>query len=197
MPVDIVTEVHIAAPPERVAAYAADPANAPEWYANIDSVEWLTEPPVTLGSRMAFVARFLGRRLAYTYEVVELVPGERLVMRTAQGPFPMETTYVWEPDGTGTRRACATAASRPASPASRHPSWRLRCAAPTVRTSPPSRRSWNAHQTDDGACPALSSSTTTFLGRRARLAGCGELVDGVVDRDPDGGRAGRVVVADL
>jgi uncharacterized protein YndB with AHSA1/START domain len=103
MPVDIVTEVHIAAPPERVAAYAGDPANAPEWYANIDSVEWLTEPPAALGSRIAFVARFLGRRLAYTYEVVELVPGERLVMRTAQGPFPMETTYVWEPDGTGTR----------------------------------------------------------------------------------------------
>lgn len=103
MAVDVVTEAYIAAPPDRVAAYAGDPANAPEWYANIDSVEWLTPPPAAPGSRMAFVARFLGRRLAYTYEVVELVPGRRLVMRTAQGPFPMETTYTWEPDGTGTR----------------------------------------------------------------------------------------------
>jgi len=103
MPVDVVTEVHIAVPPQRVAEYAGDPANAPQWYANIDSVQWLTEPPVALGSRMAFVARFLGRRLAYTYEVVEYVPGQRLVMRTAQGPFPMETTYAWEPDGAGTR----------------------------------------------------------------------------------------------
>jgi hypothetical protein len=50
------------------------------------------------------IARFLGRRLAYTYEVVDLVPGERLVMRPAQGPFPMETTYTGEPAGeNGTR----------------------------------------------------------------------------------------------
>ena len=53
---------------------------------------------------MAFVARFLGRRLAYTYEVVELVPNQRLVMRTAEGPFPMETTYTWDPVTRGATR---------------------------------------------------------------------------------------------
>jgi uncharacterized membrane protein len=96
MPVDVVTEIVIERPRDVVAAYAGDPTHAPEWYANIDSVEWRTAPPVAVGSRMDFVARFLGRRLAYTYEVVELTPGERLVMRTAQGPFPMETTYEWQ-----------------------------------------------------------------------------------------------------
>jgi hypothetical protein len=78
-----------------VAEYAADPSHATAWYANITSVEWRTGPPIEVGSEMDFVARFLGRRLAYTYRVVEFVPGERLVMRTAQGPFPMETTYTW------------------------------------------------------------------------------------------------------
>ncbi len=99
MPVDVLTEIVIDRPPAEVAAYAGDPSNAPGWYVNIRSVEWLTAPPVAVGSRMAFVAHFLGRRLAYTYEVTELEPGRRLVMRTAEGPFPMETTYAWEPEG--------------------------------------------------------------------------------------------------
>jgi uncharacterized protein YndB with AHSA1/START domain len=102
--VDVISETVIDVPVDRVAGYAADPANAPEWYANIESVEWRTPPPMEVGSRVAFVARFLGRRLAYTYEIVELVLGQRLVMRTAEGPFPMETTYTWQATGTGSTR---------------------------------------------------------------------------------------------
>lgn len=95
MNVDVTTEIIIERPPLDVFAFAANPDNAPLWYVNIKSVEWQTPPPFATGSRIAFVARFLGRRLAYTYEIVDLVPGERLVMRTAEGPFPMETNYIW------------------------------------------------------------------------------------------------------
>jgi uncharacterized membrane protein len=102
--VDVQTEIVIDRPVDVVSAYAIDPSNAPEWYANIESVEWKTAPPATAGSQVAFVARFLGRRLEYTYELAELVPGERLVMRTAQGPFPMETTYTWTPLGASSTR---------------------------------------------------------------------------------------------
>jgi uncharacterized membrane protein len=102
MEVDVEVQAVIALPVDVVAAYAGDPTNAPQWYANIRAVTWQTEPPLALGSKMDFEARFLGRDLAYTYEVVDLEPGRRLVMRTADGPFPMETTYTWEqvPGGT-------------------------------------------------------------------------------------------------
>jgi uncharacterized membrane protein len=93
--VDVQTEIEIQRPRDQVAAYAADPDNAPEWYVNIESAEWETQRPLSVGSRIRFVAHFMGRRLAYTYEIRELVPGERLVMSTDEGAFPMETTYTW------------------------------------------------------------------------------------------------------
>jgi len=104
MVVDVLTAIDIRRPRDDVAAYAADPDHTTEWYANIKTVERETPPPLTVGSRMRFVATFLGRRLAYTYEVVEYVPGERFVMRTAQGSFPMETTYTWQDAGEGVTR---------------------------------------------------------------------------------------------
>jgi len=104
MAVDVQTEIVISRPVGIVAAYAADPSNAPAWYQNITSVAWETSPPLQAGSRVAFSARFLCRHLAYTCEITEFTPAELLIMRTAQGPFPMETIYTWQPAGDGSTR---------------------------------------------------------------------------------------------
>ena len=101
MRVDVETQIDIDRPRADVAAYAADPDNATSWYQNISAIEWKSPKPVTIGSRVAFAASFLGRRLAYTYEVIELIPGERFVQRTSEGPFPMETTYTWADNPAG------------------------------------------------------------------------------------------------
>jgi hypothetical protein len=104
MEVDVVTEIEIARPRSEVAAYATDPDNTTSWYRNIKRVEWKSPKPVQIGSRIAFVARFLGRTITYTYEVKELAPGERFVMATTEGLFAMETTYTWsETQGGGTK----------------------------------------------------------------------------------------------
>jgi Polyketide cyclase / dehydrase and lipid transport len=112
--VDVRTEIVVDRVRAEVAAYAADPATAPEWYENIETVEWRSPPPLVVGTKVAFVARFLGRRLAYTYEVAEHVPGERLRMSTADGPFPMETTYTWADAGDGGTRMTLRNSGEPA-----------------------------------------------------------------------------------
>ena len=101
--VDVAVERIIRRPPDVVAGYASDPSNAPEWYENISTVEWKTDQPLQVGTRVAFVARFLGRTLRYTYEVIEHTPAS-LVMQTAEGPFPMETSYRYEPVPDGATR---------------------------------------------------------------------------------------------
>ncbi|TCJ03211.1 SRPBCC family protein [Cytobacillus praedii] len=94
--VDVITEITINRPITEVSEYATNPDHAPEWYVNIHSVDWRTPKPLKLGSQIAFKAKFLGKELAYVYEIVEFIPEKKFVMKTVDGPFPMETIYTWQ-----------------------------------------------------------------------------------------------------
>ena len=104
MPVDVTVTTEIARPRAAVAAWCCDPDNDTAWYVNIKEVTWLSDKPARVGTKVARVAYFLGKRIAYTYVVEELEPGERLVMSAIDSPFPMTTTYTWEDAGDGATR---------------------------------------------------------------------------------------------
>jgi uncharacterized membrane protein len=93
--IDVIADVVVASTVDAVAAYAANPDNAPQWQENVESVEWITDRPLQVGSRLAFVAWFRKQKLSFTYEVTAWEPGRLLVMRTMDGPYRLETTYRW------------------------------------------------------------------------------------------------------
>jgi len=94
--VDVTTQIEIARPIKLVADFVADPNNVPDWHENITAVEVITETPTRIGSRVAIEGNFMGRELAYTYEIIKFDQYEKLVMKATDGPFPMETCYMWE-----------------------------------------------------------------------------------------------------
>lgn len=97
MIVDVAVATVIERPIEEVAAFAGDPSNAPAWRRRVSSAEWQTEPPVMLGSRITFWARFLGREAVRTFEIVDYTPGSQIAIRTVagSGPFTVKTTATW------------------------------------------------------------------------------------------------------
>ena len=94
--IDVTAEVAIRRPRAQVAAYMIDPAHDPEWIGGVREVNVQTPPPLRVGSRVARVASFLGRRVEYVNEVSELDPQRLLDMRSVAAPFPMRITYSFD-----------------------------------------------------------------------------------------------------
>ena len=102
MPVDVQVEVVINKSRGEVAAYAMDPKNDPIWISGIVEAKALTEPPMSLGTQVARLAKFLGKRIEYVLEVVEYEPNSLLAMKSVKGPFPMEVSYWFQESPGGT-----------------------------------------------------------------------------------------------
>ena len=102
MSIDVVAEVYVRRPREEVAAYMTDPANDPEWIGGLREAQLVGEGPPRVGSRVARVASFMGRRVEYVNEITALEPGRILEMRSVKAPFPMHITYSFEDRDGGT-----------------------------------------------------------------------------------------------
>ena len=102
MPIDVRAEMIINKPREDVAAFATDPNNDTSWISGIKEARMLTEPPLAQGSQVERVASFMGKRIHYVLEVVELAPQSLMAMRSVKGPFPMEVSYQFEDAGEAT-----------------------------------------------------------------------------------------------
>ena len=84
-------------PADDVFAFFADASNNPKWQKGQVSCEWVTPPPVGIGSIYQQEARFLGRRVLTTFEVVEHVPGRVIAINSVESSFPIRVRRTVEP----------------------------------------------------------------------------------------------------
>jgi hypothetical protein len=100
---DVEVETIVACPRTEVAGYVADWRNDRTWIGALEEVRLVTDGALGVGSQVARVAKFLGRRIEYVNEVVEYEPVARLVMQSVKAPFPMTVVYEFEDAAGGTR----------------------------------------------------------------------------------------------
>ena len=93
--IDVSVRRVINAPRDLIADFTANPDNAPVWSSNIRAVNWHSERPAQIGSKMEFETIFLGRKLSHIFEIIDLVPGKSLHMRTTDAAMTLETSYEW------------------------------------------------------------------------------------------------------
>jgi uncharacterized membrane protein len=110
----VIVSVEVERPADEVFAYLDEVENNPEWLAGMQSARWTTDPPRGVGSRYEQRARFLGKEIRTTFEVVDHQPGRRVTIRSLEGSsFPLTVTRQVEPLGARRCRVTETVESDP------------------------------------------------------------------------------------
>jgi uncharacterized protein YndB with AHSA1/START domain len=87
----------IAAPPEAVFDFLADPANLPRWQTGIVSAERTSPDPVGVGSTARVVRELAGQRMAVDLQITGYEAGRRLVLESAVSGIGVEATLELAP----------------------------------------------------------------------------------------------------
>ncbi len=91
-------------PPEVVFDYLTNPSNLADWQTSKTSVEQLTDGPPRLGTRVRERTKGPGgREFEQIVEFTEFDRPRRVHVHIVEGPFPVDATWSFEPDGEGTR----------------------------------------------------------------------------------------------
>lgn len=97
--IEVTTSIEIDRPAENVFAFVSEFPNNPRWQRAQESCTWTSEPPLRVGSTYDQRARFLGKELVNSFEVVELEPGRRVRFTSTAGTLPLTITRSVEPLG--------------------------------------------------------------------------------------------------
>jgi uncharacterized membrane protein len=108
--VDVRTEIIINLPKEIVAEFVSDPGNAPSWCTQIKSVKCNPDAPLRAGAKIVFNEQGTRRYQQYVCEVVEIIPNQKMVLKTRNSNMRMETVVAWKAVNENT--TCMTVWSR-------------------------------------------------------------------------------------
>jgi uncharacterized membrane protein len=97
--------VTIDAPLQVVFDYLVDGQNLPAWDASITECVRIGPGPIEVGTRYRGASKIMGRRIEWTTEVIDLVPGVRAASRSVEGSlrFTIRYEFAETPEGTSVR----------------------------------------------------------------------------------------------
>ncbi len=99
---DVTVERTIERPVAVVSSYVCDLPNAVHWMSKVSAARWDDGSEAKAGAKVVF-STFASKDVEdWVWEVVDFAQGEKLVMKTASGPFPQQVTWTWVAAGSGT-----------------------------------------------------------------------------------------------
>ncbi len=92
--INIEVRISVSRPPDEVFAFISNFENNPKWQSGMLEAQFTSKGPLGVGSTYVQVAKFLGRRIESTFEVVEYVPNRLVKAASTSGPFPITFTRI-------------------------------------------------------------------------------------------------------
>lgn len=89
-------------PLDQVYALLTDVSRHPEWIEEMETITRAPELPLRVGSSYEHTAKYFGRTVTITMEVIALEP-DKLIRFSSTGTMPTVTTWRLEPEGNRTR----------------------------------------------------------------------------------------------